>query len=266
MTYTVGELARRTGLTTRTLHHYETLGLLPAARSASGYRLYDDRSLAQLHAVLAYRYLGLPLKAIAALLADDPPPLRELLRRQAALVEERIAQHERLLLALRRCTTALQDGAPTLDEELLAIITATRLCEESLSPEEHRHIADVRASLTEADVLQIQGETQAIMQALETLRVRGADPASDEALVLARRFTAIRARIVGGDPAFHEKIRHIAAQSPELLRSQGITPELADYARAARVALEQAEAAAQPAAPAKARAAKAPKRASRSAA
>src|ERR1700712_856385 len=100
MTYTVGELARRTGLTTRTLHHYEALGLLrPAQRSPAGYRLYDEASVARLHAVLAYRYLGLPLKEIAALLADDAPPLCELLARQASLVEERIAQHERLLEA-----------------------------------------------------------------------------------------------------------------------------------------------------------------------
>ena len=125
MTTTVGELARRTGLTTRTLHHYEALGLLrPAQRSPAGYRLYDEASVARLHAVLAYRYLGLPLKEIAALLADDPPPLRELLRRQASLVEERIAQHERLHelghLGLQRPhVVVIQRGARPGDQAVL---------------------------------------------------------------------------------------------------------------------------------------------------
>ena len=157
MTYTVGDLARRTGLTTRTLHHYESLGLLhPAQRTPAGYRLYDDTSLVQLHAVLAYRYLGLPLKDIGAMLADNPPPLRELLERQAALVEMRIARHERLLNTLRSCKQALDGGTPALDAELLGLITATRLCEESLSPDEHRVVAQARASLSESDAIALQ--------------------------------------------------------------------------------------------------------------
>jgi DNA-binding transcriptional MerR regulator len=247
MTHTVGELARLTGLTTRTLHHYENLGLLrPAQRSPAGYRLYDDASLAQLHAVLAYRYLGLPLKDIATLLANDAPPLRALLERQAALVEERIAQHERLLQALQRCTKALDDGSAELDETLLAVTTATRLCEESLSPDEHRFIAQTRASLNEADVAALQARSAALISALDAQRLRGADPASEPVLDLARQLAELRERVAGSDPVFHEKIRSVARRSPQLMRTHGVTPELAAYARAAREALERAQAGATP--------------------
>ena len=242
MTHTVGELASRTGLTTRTLHHYETLGLLrPAQRSPAGYRLYDDASLAQLHSVLAYRYLGLPLKEIAALLANDPPPLRALLQHQAALVEERIGQHQRLLHALQRCTKALDDGSAELDETLLGVITATRLCEESLSPDEHRLIAQARASMTEAEAAEFQSQGTALMRALDAQRLRGADPASAPVLELSRRLAAMRERVAGTDKAFHEKIRSISKRTPELLRAHGVSPELADYARAAREALERVQ-------------------------
>jgi DNA-binding transcriptional MerR regulator len=242
MTYTVGELASRTGLTTRTLHHYETLGLLqPAQRSPAGYRLYDDASLAQLHAVLAYRYLGLPLKDIAALLADDPPPLAELLRRQAAEVEERIARHQRLLLALQRCTRALDDGASALDDALLAIITATRLCEESLPPEDHRRIAQARASFSADEVAALQADMAALMQAMEQRRAAGADPRSAPVIALAQRLRALRDRVVGSDPAFHARIRSVAARSPGLLQTNGVSPELFAYARAARQAMEDGE-------------------------
>lgn len=244
MTYTVGELARRTGLTTRTLHHYETLGLLrPAQRTPAGYRLYDDTNLAQLHAVLAYRYLGLPLKDIAELLADRPPPLRELLQRQAALVQERIARHERLLLALRSCTRAIDGGSSAIDAELLGLITATRLCEESLSPEEHQVIAETRASLSESEAIALQADASALTQALDTHRLNGDAPDCDAVLALARRLGVLRERIAGTDAAFHDKIRHIAAQTPALLRARGVTPELVDYARLAREALERRAAA-----------------------
>jgi len=241
MTHTVGELARLTGLTTRTLHHYETLGLLrPTQRTAAGYRLYDESHLAQLHAVLAYRYLGLPLKEIAALLAADTPPLRELLARQVAEVEERIARHQRLLEALSRCTRSLDDGSHALDEALLGIITATRLCEESLTPDEHRRIAEARSSFSTDEVEALQAETAALTKKMEAARRRGADPASAAVQVLMRRFVEIRERIAGKDTAFHDKIRRIAAQSPELLRTSGVTPELSAYVRLAREALEAA--------------------------
>ena len=243
MTHTVGELARLTGLTTRTLHHYEALGLLrPTQRTPAGYRLYDETHLAQLHAVLAYRYLGLPLKEIAALLGAATPPLRELLARQAAEVEQRIARHQRLLEALGRCTQSLDDGSRSLDEELLGIITATRLCEESLTPDEHRRIAETRASLSSDEVEALQAETAAVTKKLEAARRRGADPAGAPVQALMRRFMEIRERIAGKDKAFHDKIRRIAAQSPALLRASGVTPELAAYVRQAREALEGAQA------------------------
>src|SRR6476660_2197765 len=58
----VGDLARRTGLTVRTLHHYDEIGLLkPSGRSESRYRLYGEDDVARLHAIQALRHLGLPL-------------------------------------------------------------------------------------------------------------------------------------------------------------------------------------------------------------
>ncbi len=78
MDYTVGELAKKAGLTVRTLHHYEQLGLLvPSGRSEAGYRLYSAADVRRLHRVVAYRQSGLALKDIAALLQTDSPPLRE---------------------------------------------------------------------------------------------------------------------------------------------------------------------------------------------
>ncbi|NDY74733.1 MerR family transcriptional regulator, partial [Desulfobacter hydrogenophilus] len=66
----VGELARRSGITVRTLHHYDAIGLLtPSARSDSGYRLYNRDDIARLHQIQAMRRLDLSLADIGALLA-----------------------------------------------------------------------------------------------------------------------------------------------------------------------------------------------------
>ena len=68
--YTIGELAGSTGLTVRTLHHYDRIGLLqPTDRSPSGYRLYGSEDVQRLYRILALRQLGLSLKDIDAALA-----------------------------------------------------------------------------------------------------------------------------------------------------------------------------------------------------
>jgi MerR family transcriptional regulator, thiopeptide resistance regulator len=90
MAFTVGELAKLTGVTVRALHHYDELGLVrPSARSDAGYRLYDDADVMRLQQVLVYRELGLPLDQIAAVLERDGERASALRAHRAALVEKR---------------------------------------------------------------------------------------------------------------------------------------------------------------------------------
>jgi MerR family transcriptional regulator, thiopeptide resistance regulator len=111
---TVGETASVTGVTVRTLHHYDQIGLVsPAARSAAGYRLYSPADVDRLQQVVAYRRLGLGLEDIAAALADDPAPgRRRALEHQRELVEEKITELTRLLAAL---DTALEKDMKDID-------------------------------------------------------------------------------------------------------------------------------------------------------
>ncbi|MEO8298863.1 MAG: MerR family transcriptional regulator [Burkholderiales bacterium] len=89
----VGELAQRTGLTVRTLHHFDQIGLLkPSARSESGYRLYSRDDVARLHGIQALRHLGLPLKQIASMLAGDGEALPVIVARQMRALDHQIAQ------------------------------------------------------------------------------------------------------------------------------------------------------------------------------
>ncbi|MEV4461974.1 MerR family transcriptional regulator [Microbispora sp. NPDC049633] len=78
--WSIGELARATGMTVRALHHYDEIGLLTASeRTPSGHRRYSERDLRRLYRVRALRALGLSLEEVAAVLAgaaDDPESLR----------------------------------------------------------------------------------------------------------------------------------------------------------------------------------------------
>ena len=69
---TVNQVSKLTGVSVRTLHHYDAIGLLhPTSITGAGYRLYDDAALARLHTILLFRELEFPLKQIASIL-DNP--------------------------------------------------------------------------------------------------------------------------------------------------------------------------------------------------
>ena len=91
-TWTVGRVAEVFGVTVRTLHHYDEIGLLvPSERSAAGYRLYTEADLTRLQQVVVYRRLELPLDEIAVLLQDDADPVSHL-RRQRDAVTTRLGE------------------------------------------------------------------------------------------------------------------------------------------------------------------------------
>src|SRR3954451_10489491 len=88
--YTVGALAAASGLTVRTLHHWDQIGLLrPAERSAAGHRRYSAADVERLYRIVALRGLGLSLEAIGAALEDD---LRAAVAAHLARVDEQLAQ------------------------------------------------------------------------------------------------------------------------------------------------------------------------------
>lgn len=94
LTWTVSGVARQTGVTVRTLHHYDKIGLLqPRRRSDAGYRLYAPRDLQRLHQILLWRELGVSLEAIGALLDQPDYDVETVLRDQRAQLVEK---HERL--------------------------------------------------------------------------------------------------------------------------------------------------------------------------
>ena len=86
--HTVHQVSQITGVSVRTLHHYDELGLLrPAQVTEAGYRLYDEAALQRLHSILMYRELGFSLKEIKAILDDPGYDPKEALTRQIALLE-----------------------------------------------------------------------------------------------------------------------------------------------------------------------------------
>lgn len=118
MGYSVGQVAGFAGVTVRTLHHYDEIGLLsPSGRSTAGHRRYDDADLDRLQRILFYRELGFPLEEVSVLLDDPESDPREHLRRQHALLSERIARLQQMARAVERAMEAKKMGINLTPEE-----------------------------------------------------------------------------------------------------------------------------------------------------
>ncbi|WZH37854.1 MAG: MerR family transcriptional regulator [Microbacterium enclense] len=114
----VGETAARLGLTVRTLHHWDEIGLArPAGRSAAGYRLYTDDDLERLRRVVVYRELGLDLDAIRAVLDEPGGDVAAQLRVQRAQLAHRIDQLQELDEDLERMIEAQERGILLSDDD-----------------------------------------------------------------------------------------------------------------------------------------------------
>ena len=106
MAFTVGDLAKLTGITVRALHHYDELGLVrPSQRSDAGYRLYTDHDVLRLQQVLLFRELGLPLDEIAAVLDDPKYSRADALRRHREVLVAKRARLDAMLAALDAALT-----------------------------------------------------------------------------------------------------------------------------------------------------------------
>lgn len=94
----IHEVAKLTGVTVRTLHYYDEIGLLcPQRVTQAGYRLYDQEALARLQQILFFRELDFPLKEIKAILSNPDYDKTEALQRQKVLLEKKRQRLDRLI-------------------------------------------------------------------------------------------------------------------------------------------------------------------------
>ncbi len=119
----VGALARASGLTVRTLHHYDHIGLLsPSARTAAGHRLYTPADVARLYRITLLRSLGFPLEQIASALDDPEWQLAAAMRRHLEHTRERAAATARLCARLADMTAALERDDQPAGEQLFSTL------------------------------------------------------------------------------------------------------------------------------------------------
>src|SRR5947207_411735 len=121
-TYRVQQFAALAGVTVKTLHHYDRLGLLCPQRTAAGYRVYAEADLQRLAQITALKLVGVPLKRIAPLLKERTSPLDEVLRSQREVLMLKRQSLDRAIDAIDEAARRQAAGRSTDVDVLRALI------------------------------------------------------------------------------------------------------------------------------------------------
>jgi len=220
----VGELARRCGLTVRTLHHYDGIGLLrPSARSDAGYRLYNRNDVARLQQIQALRSLGVSLAEVGAILDRQGRSVSTVIEQQLSALDQQIARQIRLrerLVQLHQQCVAGQEPALADWLETLELMT---MYEKYFSEDELRQLPFYNRNAT-SDACWVELAEEAARLLHEDV-----SPRQPQARELARRWMLQLEMDTAADPGLFAKLDAMHLREPAMQQQTGIARQVSDY-------------------------------------
>lgn len=231
----VGELAKRTGLTVRTLHHYDEIGLLkPSLHTESGHRLYTAGDVARLQPVLSLRQLGFSLEEVRACLDRPDFSPAEVIRLHVARLRGQIELQRQLCARLEAIAAHLDTAGEVSAEEFLRTIEVMTMMEKYYTPEQIKQFAEVGKQVGPEEIRAVE---EAWTGLLAEVRANwDLDPASPAAQALGRRWDELTERTMRGYQAFPELKQAIADNYKQgKFEGHEHAPQAADFAFIERV-------------------------------
>jgi MerR family transcriptional regulator, thiopeptide resistance regulator len=234
--YQVKEVAELSGVSVRTLHHYDERGLLvPKRRTSAGYRLYDEQDLLRLQQILLGRELGLSLDAIQRALADPSFDRRAMLVAQRAELVKRAEETAAMLRAVDRALSVLEGGEMEIKEMFEGFDPARYDAESEQrwgDTEELRESRRRTQRYGREDWRRFFAEQEAIYGGLHAARVAGHPPSAPEVRELVERHRlSIDRWFYPCSHERHEQLADLYEQDPRFAASidgygAGLTPFL----------------------------------------
>lgn len=231
----IGELANRTGVTVRTLHHYDEIGLLrPAMRTESGYRQYAEADVARLHQIVSLRQIGLSLREIAEYLnRPDGSPVT-VIEQHLARLRERIEAAKALYERLERIAEAMRTAEGVSAAELIETMEMMTMFEKYYTKEQLDQLATRRQQVGEERIREVEAEWPRLMEAVRVEMEKGTDPSEPRVQELARRWQELVAEFTGGDPGISASLQKMYESEDEIQGMQvGPIREMGEYVQKA---------------------------------
>ena len=242
----VGQVAGLAGVTVRTLHHYDRIGLLvPSDRTAAGYRRYTTSDLDRLHQILVYRELGFPLDEVATLLDDPEADPAEHLRRQHRLLQDRLARTRAMVAAVEKEMEARAMGINLTPEERFEVFGDHDPAQYEAEVEERWGETDAyqeskrrTRGYSKADWQRIKAEMEEIGHRFVAAMQSGAAADSEQAMDVAEAHRQhISRNFYDCPPEMHAALGRMYVEDPRFTATyENMAPGLAQYVSTANQA------------------------------
>lgn len=210
-TWKVGELAKRTGLTVRTLHHYDQIGLLsPSHRTAAGHRLYVADDVARLQQVTSLRGLGFPLEEIRSVLDQQRLSPLQVVQLHADRLREQVKTQQRVVERLDALAQGLRTAETVSAEQLIQTIEEITMFEKYYTPEQLDYlIKQRREQVGEARIREVEAEWPRLMDEVRARMDAGTDPCDPRVQELARRWKGLIEEFTGGNEGIRQSLANL---------------------------------------------------------
>lgn len=203
----VGELAKQTGLSIRTLHYYDQIGLLtPSHRTHSGHRVYGGRDIVRLQQIASLRQLGFSLEEISDCLRNPNVTPRRVIQFHIRRLKEQIKAQTNLCRRLERVERSLAAAKEVSVKELIQTIEVTNMIDKYYTPEQLEQLKQRADSLGEERIRQSEKDWAQLIDEVRDEMKKGTDPSSERVRGLAQRWFALIQEFTGGDPGIQKSL------------------------------------------------------------
>jgi MerR family transcriptional regulator, thiopeptide resistance regulator len=216
-TWKVGDLSERTGLSVRTLHHYDEIGLLsPMRRTDSGHRLYSADDVLRLQRIRSLRALGFSLEEIREFLEQPDFSVRGVIELHISGLKEQIRLRQELLGRLEAVAARLRSAEQVSAEELVVtameVIEMSERFEKYYTPEQLEALERRRQDVGEERIRAVEAEWAELMEKVRSEMEAGTDPANGRVQLLATRWMGLVNEFTGGDPGIERSVGNMWQQ------------------------------------------------------
>ena len=229
-TWKVGEIAKLTQLSVRTLHYYDEVGLLkPTARSGAGHRLYTEDDVVRLQRIVSLRQLGFSLDDIRGSLESPDYALAPVLDLHLARLTEQIARQQRLHQQLSALRERLSSGTVIPVSQFLKTLEAITMIDTYLTPEQIQVLESRREQYRATHGAEAAQGFKTFVEALRVHQKAGTDPASAAVQALASEQSTARRTLTSDEQAMADALSKMLHEDPALRQRYELDDALLAY-------------------------------------
>lgn len=224
----IGDMARLTGLSVRTLHHYDQIGLLHASeRTESMHRMYSESDLERLQRIMSLRELGFSLDDIRSSLDQPEYALLPLVTLHIQRLDEQLQLQQQLRRRLEAVRSRLETGEFVHSSQFFEIMGAIHMLEKYLTPDQ---VTTLQASHRQ-DTENVRWNE--MLTALRGHMLAGEAPMSEPVQALVSDWRTMSTQTAGHDQELGQGLRKMLENEPEIRRRLGLDDDIWAYMQVA---------------------------------